>query len=474
MELKEAIEIIENINNYSEEELLKIYLEVYKTLISYYYYTDATTFIVELIKKVKDIDTKIKLIKQYLLNKKYKVFQSIENLNYNDKKKVFKELFKNYKFEEIKEILNIPEDLFIGIELEYCDLSYNALTLLFNSNSVKALMDILNINKDIIKEIKNNTIFKEKSQFDKWTISTELDNEKSPELSTPILQNKIEDLNKIKAFYYLLYALGAKTNNCTALHINVDVDYFEENKNALKYLLSIWEQCEELFYKIANKEGTILRTYADEMAMPIKENIQKTFEEGYDFNTKTSENFCRFLYNLQVRKDLENMLRIPYIEDYKEYEKYENAETEDERYQVYRKMFGYSFKDIIGRTKYRSINFTHMYNEGRIEFRLFNNIMDFETILLNITLVGRLMYVCKELGKNNPILLEKYNELLNTDVSEEEKLDLLLNLLFEDNTKDIFKKRWESVKDERRYKKYYTGTPTFIRENKQLKKTTNN
>ena len=51
-------------------------------------------------------------------------------------------------------------------------------------------------------------------------------------------------------------------------------------------MLKIWGECEELFFKTANPEGEIIRTQAQSMATPIKENIQNFFEEDgseYDF-----------------------------------------------------------------------------------------------------------------------------------------------------------------------------------------------
>ena len=55
-----------------------------------------------------------------------------------------------------------------------------------------------------------------------------------------------------------------------------------------------------------------------------------------------------------------------------------------------------------------------------------------------------------------------FEKLLNRNVSEEEKLNLLLDLLFDsEEEKDIFRKRWLSVKDKSSYKKYYTGKNTF-------------
>ena len=245
----------------------------------------------------------------------------------------------------------------------------------------------------------------------------------------------------------------------------------------LKYFLSIWEECEELFFKIANKENTTIRIYADEMARPIKKNIQRTFSEEENFKLDNKDDFDRFLYNIQVRDRLKEI--VFYLGNGPKFSKYLDAESEDEKYALYKELLD-SDNDILDRVKCTSVNFTHIMSntgiDGRIEFRLFNNIMDFDTILQNITLVGRIMYVCRELANGNIELLERYNNLLNKDVLEEEKLDLLLNLLFDDNAKDIFKKRWQSIKDKAVYENFSTGEATFKTNNQniQYKKTTNN
>ena len=479
MTMIEIDNIINNIDNYNDEELLKIHNDVYKTLFESYRFIEADEFVILLIKKIKDINTKITLIKRYLMDpiRLYNLFKSISNLSYDDKKIILKAIFNN-KYESIKETLDIPSNYKFGLELEYNELSFNALELLFKSDSINALMDVLEVDHNISNDIINNTVFKYVSDYSKWRMSVEMDDEHLPELSTPILYNNIDDLNKLKAFYSIMETLKAKVSGWTALQINVGVDSFK-NTEAFKYLFSIWEECEELFYKIANKEGTVIRPYASNMARPIKEDIQNSFNEGFSFEVNTEDDLYRLLYNIQVRDDLYLLLKYPFIENEDDFYKYVNAENEEEKYEVFRNLLTYSKKDIMNRIKCKSINFTHMSpwdkeNKGRIEFRLFNNIMDFETIKLNIELIGKLVYVSNELADKNINLLDKYNELLNIDVSEEEKLNLLLDLLFDDsNKKDIFKRRWESVNDKSLYSRFSTGKPTFkVDKNKQLKKTT--
>lgn len=462
MNFEEIEKIIKNINNYSDNQILKMYEDIYNNLIENYYFIEAEEFIIIVIKKIKDTTIKTKLIKKYLTDPLNinNLIKSTNNLEFEEKKKIFKEIYSKYKFEKITELLDIPNDINLGIELEYTDLSYNLLEKLFNNDSIKDLMRVLEIDEEICEEITTNTIFKETSEYNKWNFTVEMDDERQPELSSPILKNEIKDLNTLKAFHYILYALNAKISGYNALQINVDANYFDGNIDGLKYLLSIWAECEEIFYKIANKENETIRFYASDMAKPIKQNIQKTFNEKYSFKIETEREFYKFIYNIQVRENLQTLLNTNILE---KNDKFKNL-TENEKAEIFTNLFTEK-KEIISKIKCKSINFIHMdwykINKGRIEFRIFNNTMDFETILLNITLIGKLIHVSKELANKNNQLLEKYQKLLETNKTEEEKLDTLLNLLFNDNIKEKFKKRWESIKDKTEYNIFYTGEKTF-------------
>ena len=128
MTMIEIDNIINNIDNYNDEELLKIHNDVYKTLFESYRFIEADEFVILLIKKIKDINTKITLIKRYLMDpiRLYNLFKSISNLSYDDKKIILKAIFNN-KYESIKETLDIPSNYKFGLELEYNELSFNAL-----------------------------------------------------------------------------------------------------------------------------------------------------------------------------------------------------------------------------------------------------------------------------------------------------------------------------------------------------------
>ena len=79
MTMIEIDNIINNIDNYNDEELLKIHNDVYKTLFESYRFIEADEFVILLIKKIKDINTKITLIKRYLMDpiRLYNLFKSL-------------------------------------------------------------------------------------------------------------------------------------------------------------------------------------------------------------------------------------------------------------------------------------------------------------------------------------------------------------------------------------------------------------
>ena len=102
-------------------------------------------------------------------------------------------------------------------------------------------------------------------------------------------------------------------------------------------------------------------------------------------------------------------------------------------------------------------------DSDRIEFRLFNNSLNFDTITEDLLLVGKLFKTCFELANGNG-KMDKFSALLDCDVTEEQKLELLLDLLFDnEEEKAIFRERWESVKGNSKYDQFYTGRRTFVR-----------
>lgn len=465
---KEMHYFIENINNYNISEIVEKIEDIFKEISNSDISFD--DFLNLAIKTVKDIKIKALLLKSYFtiegmenFNTYYywnNIISILKDLKSEDRIFIFRFLFNNLTFESISMPLNIPNNLKFGIELEYTDLYLDTIKQLFSNGMIDDIMKALSIPEEIILNILNNYDFEVKNEFNKWIFSREI-TDSCPEISTPILCNNTKSIDSLNAIVLLFNALGANTGGRTGLHINIGVDFFANNPIAIKYLLIIWSECEELFYKIANEENIEIRYDAINMAIPIKKNIQKTLKENKEFEFTSKETFGSFLFDIQVRERLKSLTS---------YEDYRNAKTTKKKILLYRKYLDYCEKiNMDSKTRYTSVNFNHMSwyceDKGRIEFRLFNSSLSFDVVLENILLVSKLCETCLSLASEN----KKYNEfsaLLNHQISEEEKLDLLLDLLFDSNeTKEIFRQRYNSVKDNDRYKSYQSGEKTYIKSN---------
>ncbi len=476
---KEIFRFIDCINDFSDEEIYLKIDQIIRYLCEKQLYDQAEKIKILAIKKIGNLSIKLNLIKKYyFFEDEYMrhcfswkcVMDSIENLNEQDKIAILRQLFLQQSFIENSHLLNIPNDIKFGIELEYKGVSYKQIKELFDNKSIEIMMQSLQIPTSIIDKIINNCDFEKENEFDKWIFSKEFSDD-LPEVSSPIMSNTMDCLNQLESICLLFKALCAQTNGGTGLHMNIGVDYFNGNIDALKYLLIIWGECEELFYKIANQENEKMRICADSMSIPIKENIQKTFEKNANFTLNSQEDMDKFLYYIQVRKRLNDLLRNSHgnlkIEIL-------DAHTEKKKYNVFKKYLNEKSENDTS-IKHTSINFNHMTwnnkDKGRIEFRLFNSSLNFRTIIENIILICRLFETSLALTNPSEIKQQYFEKLLNRNVTEEEKLNLLLDLLFDsEEEKDIFRRRWLSVKDKSSYKKYYTGKKTFRSNSKENEK----
>ena len=77
---------------------------------------------------------------------------------------IFNILFSEIKFEEFTKCLNIPNDLKFGIELEYCNVSFECIKKLFTTNMILSIMNAISIPKDLINHIIRNNDFDKKNE----------------------------------------------------------------------------------------------------------------------------------------------------------------------------------------------------------------------------------------------------------------------------------------------------------------------
>ncbi|MBR3002537.1 MAG: hypothetical protein IKF38_03105 [Clostridia bacterium] len=96
------------------------------------------------------------------------------------------------------------------------------------------------------------------------------------------------------------------------------------------------------------------------------------------------------------------------------------------------------------------------------EYRIHNSSLDLETWKKNIYLDSAISKIAYEMayepGKND----KKLSEFFNKDLTEEEKLNQFLELLFEnEEDRKIYKSRWETNKDAPVFKKAKGFSQTF-------------
>ena len=230
--------------------------------------------------------------------------------------------------------------------------------------------------------------------------------------------NTKEDVAKFCAVCETLKDIGYYYNEehgNTAGQINLGLDYLD-TKEAILNFYEIYGNCEELLYFISSEEGQLFRqnVYSSSRIKPISEIIGKRV-----LDEELSRNDVIKLFNSSNR----------YIEDE-------------------------SFNGLQYKKNSVCLRGNHEQNY-RLEFRIPNGGCNYKTWIDNIRLYGKMMEVSKrladsmnkgELSNDDERLLRIKIDLQDNTLSNEEKLVLLMNLLFEeDNIKQIYYDRYIST-----------------------------
>lgn len=258
-----------------------------------------------------------------------------------------------------------------------------------------------------------------------WSVKEDgsLADEKDVELVSPILHNNAKDIGKIEHICNSMKRLGLYTTERCGLHIHVGADFFDGNEKAWEKFILIWNECEKIIYKMSNPPRQL----------PRKGILQ--YANG-------RHNEIENIYNSESQTDKDDKL------------KYMRYKLQGNRY------VGLNLDNVGDEEK------------NTIEFRIFNGTLEPEVIKEDIKLCGSIMLAGFDLALiDDPTYFtpdeakEKkkiYEKVLRRDITEEEKVDAFLSLIFDDEkTKNIFKTRWQSVKDEKIFDKIVLGPPTY-------------
>ena len=226
------------------------------------------------------------------------------------------------------------------------------------------------------------------------------------EVVSPILTGDTEkSTESIKFVCDRLNKLGQKVSERCGGHVHIGADYLTSDKSYAN-LLEIWGNAEKVLYIISNKEGEIPREGIGKYASPISSNIEDLIKQGS--------------VELQSEEDLKNFAK--------------KAQNDD---------------------RYSGINFMNLGNKkNTIEFRLANGTIDENTWIENINLFGGIIKAAEDImiiqnKDENEITDEEkerlgyFEELKNHDLTDEQKLDLILSLTINDENRDIYRDRFK-------------------------------
>ncbi len=265
------------------------------------------------------------------------------------------------------------------------------------------------------------------SPYGDWEFSTDATVPIGNEVVSPPLTDKPEAIKELYAICGFLQDVGFNNTNKNnvAGQINIGINNLDTARSIINFY-ELYCNSEELLYHICNEEGDILRANINTASKfgPIS-NLFGTI--SYDENMSREE-----LLDLIVEKQ------------------------------------GINFKK-------NSIALRDMKSSksARLEFRMPNGTIKPEVWIDNIRLFGRMVEVAKEIDLiqdlDNPTeeQLRKLNlkESLKKDVPLDEKLEILMDLLFDDEKiKQIYKNRFRTLErmiSEKSIDKYSANPGTF-------------
>lgn len=306
----------------------------------------------------------------------------------------------NIEFEN--DLIGLPENITFGVELEVYGPKKTMESLKYNTfyhTPKKIILDYY-LEPDSTINCDNNI--------------------EGIEFISPILRDNEKDIKGLEYICNNIKDMGLKTDFTCGGHIHFGVDYFEKDPKAFENLFNIWDETEELFYKMANPEGEKPRSKVQDFAKPSENKIKNLYENG-EIELKTEDDLKKIIYDMKKQSVNE---------------------------------------------RNRGLNITNIGNNEKntIEIRIPNCTIDSKELLNNIRLFGKLFEVSKKMADNKEYKKDIFENLKNKDVTEKRKLETLLNLLFDkEQEKDIYRRRWDSAKENNIFNELFKENNNFKR-----------
>ena len=236
-----------------------------------------------------------------------------------------------------------------------------------------------------------------------WSIKGDSSIENGVEIVSPILHYTQNDLANLKYICDFMESNDFKVTNECGGHIHIGFNYFS-NAKELEMLYMIYTNTQDVFFDICNRKGSIHRSKLEYYAKPISNRLYLAISLN-KFNE--DENLNDFVKEI---KDIQ-----------------------DNRY------FDINMKNAQSKLK------------NTIEFRFPNGEINYDEVLLNVTLIIKLCMAAKKYAYINEYD-EKYLpvKLLQSDINKDARKNILLKMLFEKdkNLINLYNERYESNNNE--------------------------
>ncbi len=238
------------------------------------------------------------------------------------------------------------------------------------------------------------------------------------EIVSPILSDNKEDVKDIYTICDMLKKIRQQVSERCGGHIHIGAQYLT-SKEAYINLFEIWGNAEKIIYKISNEKGSIPRMDTQRYAAPISSKFNEAIE--------------RETVNIESEDDLDKFIN--------------------------------DVKAIQGGNRYSGLNLLNINNgKNTIEFRIPNGTINPDTWIENVRLFGRIVQISQKLAdiemqtekseKDEKLL--KLKELLKEEIPEQEKMEVLLELLFTEEEREVYRERYisstkilEQIEDEK-------------------------
>lgn len=322
------------------------------------------------------------------------------------------------KYKEGIEKLGLPEIYRFGVELE----AFNVHTWIPTKD--RPSLYLSKYSKEFLKQHR----WKTASILEESLVS-----QGGAECVSPILYDKKKDWQNLSDVcthmkkYPGNYGDKVVANEKCGCHVHFDARVLtgknvEQTEKIMHNFLKMWAESEELMYKMCN-----------DVNQPIREGAVKNKLKG----------ISRLVFQLQHVQGMASPIGKKILRS-----------IEKGTLKVSHQKFGI-LKRIIAMGKldprrYRGLNLSNIGNpkKNTIEFRMSNGTLDPEVIKKNVYLYASFLRAARSSVLEPDKMSEKLQEFYRTDVTEKQKVDSFLNLLFDESSdRQIFQERWESVKD---------------------------